>query len=154
MPRDENANPKVLLTPRQVEVLNLVACGCTYQGVADVLGLSRHSIKSHLRHIYDRLGARNHAEAVVLAHRLGYIDLGRSDDAKVRRAILAARQLNGDQADVLARHVYAAIPSSGLTAVDYLWLETAIKVLAQVADLRLAEEVPGSSSMETELVVR
>ena len=53
------------LTPRELEVLELVAFGRTNAEAAQTLHLSVHAIKFHLAGIYRRLGVTNRTEAAV-----------------------------------------------------------------------------------------
>lgn len=53
------------LTPRELEVLQMVALGLTNAEVAERLHVSVHAIKFHLAAIYARLGVANRTEAVV-----------------------------------------------------------------------------------------
>lgn len=62
-----------LLTARQKEVLMLVAAGASNQEVAAKLGVSVHTIKSHMRRILDLLHVSNRREAASLARREGLI---------------------------------------------------------------------------------
>lgn len=59
------------LTRREIEVLTLVAAGCTKQQVSRALGIAPHTVAGHLARIYRALGARNAAHAVALAHGSG-----------------------------------------------------------------------------------
>lgn len=56
------------LTPRQMEVLRLIARGLGNDRIAVHLGLSPHTVKNHVHNILDRLGARDRAEAVANAY--------------------------------------------------------------------------------------
>ncbi|HET6215334.1 MAG TPA: helix-turn-helix transcriptional regulator [Micromonosporaceae bacterium] len=61
------------LTPRQLEVLNLVAAGKSNAQIGKHLFISENTVKVHLRLIMKRLGARNRAHAVAIAVRMeGY----------------------------------------------------------------------------------
>ena len=53
------------LTPRELEVLQMVASGMTNAEAARHLELSVHAIKFHLAEIYRRLGVSNRTEAAV-----------------------------------------------------------------------------------------
>jgi DNA-binding NarL/FixJ family response regulator len=59
------------LTPREREVLALIADGSTNREIADRLYLSPHTVKDHTSALYRKLGVRNRAEAVQRAERLG-----------------------------------------------------------------------------------
>lgn len=62
------------LTAREVQVLSLIADGMTNEEVAKQLGIARHTVKSHMAHILDALGAQNSAHAVAIAHCRGQIE--------------------------------------------------------------------------------
>jgi DNA-binding NarL/FixJ family response regulator len=64
----------VPLSPREREVLDLIAGGSTNREIAAALHLSPHTIKEHTSTLYRKLGARNRAEAVQRAQRLGLSD--------------------------------------------------------------------------------
>jgi DNA-binding NarL/FixJ family response regulator len=59
------------LTDRESEILELIAGGATNREIAGVLFLSPHTVKEHTSTLYRKLGARNRAEAVQRAQRLG-----------------------------------------------------------------------------------
>jgi two-component system NarL family response regulator len=56
------------LTPRQMEVLRLIARGLGNERIADRLRLSPHTIKNHVHNILERLDAKDRAEAVAHAY--------------------------------------------------------------------------------------
>jgi DNA-binding NarL/FixJ family response regulator len=66
---EHTANPEpsgvVGLTPRELEVLQMIALGLTNSEAAERLHVSVHAIKFHLAAIYDRLGVANRTEAAV-----------------------------------------------------------------------------------------
>jgi DNA-binding NarL/FixJ family response regulator len=63
-------DPLGCLSDRQLEVLRLVAQGCSYEEIGRRLFISSNTVKFHLRSIYMRLGVRNRmAAARVLAQR-------------------------------------------------------------------------------------
>lgn len=62
------------LTKREREVLQLTSQGRPGPEIAELLGVSPSTIKSHLQRAYERLGARDRASAVAIALRLGLID--------------------------------------------------------------------------------
>jgi DNA-binding NarL/FixJ family response regulator len=65
--------PSPLLTEREREVLDLVAAGSTNREIAEALYLSPHTVKEHTSALYRKLGARNRAEAVQRAQRIGLL---------------------------------------------------------------------------------
>jgi len=56
---------KPLLTPRECEVLRLIAFGCTYEQAADRLGVSTHTVVSHVKNLYRKLDVHSAAAAVM-----------------------------------------------------------------------------------------
>jgi two-component system response regulator DesR len=70
-PRAEQ--PSSLLTEREREVLDLIAAGSTNREIAERLFLSPHTIKEHTSTLYKKLRARNRAEAVQRAQRIGLL---------------------------------------------------------------------------------
>ena len=69
----EDAPPRTLLSHREHEVLALLAKGATNREIATELYLSPHTIKDHTTTLYRKMKARNRAEAVVRAQRLGLL---------------------------------------------------------------------------------
>lgn len=63
------------LTAREVEVLELVAEGCSNKGIAERLGISDQTVKFHLASITGKLGASNRTDAVRRAVHAGLITL-------------------------------------------------------------------------------
>jgi amino acid adenylation domain-containing protein len=68
------------LTPRETEVLGLIALGLTNAEAAERLQVSVHAVKFHLSHIYGKLGVSNRTEAAV-AFQLGAGDSDRPERA-------------------------------------------------------------------------
>lgn len=62
------------LSERELEVLKLVAGGASNRNAAARLFISEASIKTHLQHIFDKLGVRERAAAVAEAYRRGLLD--------------------------------------------------------------------------------
>jgi DNA-binding CsgD family transcriptional regulator len=71
---DEAPAPRLALTPRELDVLQLAAQGRTGPRIADELVLSQSTVKTHFVHIYWKLGVGDRAAAVAKAMRLGLID--------------------------------------------------------------------------------
>jgi DNA-binding NarL/FixJ family response regulator len=53
------------LTPREHEVLSLLAKGCLYKQIGDRLGISITTVRTHLKHIYEKLHVQSRTEAAV-----------------------------------------------------------------------------------------
>jgi DNA-binding NarL/FixJ family response regulator len=67
------SQPEPLLSEREREVLALIAAGSTNREIAERLYLSPHTVKEHTSALYRKLGARNRADAVQRAQRVGLI---------------------------------------------------------------------------------
>ncbi|WP_226832057.1 response regulator transcription factor [Brachybacterium sp. FME24] len=61
------------LSAREAEVLRLVADGCTNRAVASRLGIGEATVKTHLMHVYEKLGVGDRAAAVRTAWELGLV---------------------------------------------------------------------------------
>jgi DNA-binding NarL/FixJ family response regulator len=70
-----DAELREALTPRETEVLNLLADGLGNREIAGRLDISEHTIKFHIRSILGKLGASSRTEAVSLGLRSGLIEL-------------------------------------------------------------------------------
>jgi two-component system, NarL family, response regulator YdfI len=76
MPKMGSAEPPPEeLTPRETEVLRLLADGLPNREIAERLHISEHTIKFHIRSILGKLGASSRTEAVTLGFRSGLIEL-------------------------------------------------------------------------------
>ncbi len=62
-------------TPREREVLALLAQGLPNRSIAERLGISRHTVKFHVNALLQKLGVQRRTEAVVRAARLGLVVL-------------------------------------------------------------------------------
>jgi two-component system response regulator DesR len=69
----KSEQPAPLLSEREREVLDLIAAGSTNREIAGRLFLSPHTVKEHTSALYRKLGARNRAEAVQRAQRVGLL---------------------------------------------------------------------------------
>ena len=61
------------LTPRQREVVRLMAAGLRHREIAAILGLSPFTVKNYVERIYERLGVYSRAGAVGAAIRFGLL---------------------------------------------------------------------------------
>jgi DNA-binding CsgD family transcriptional regulator len=92
------AHDAAMLTARERDVLLLLAHGCTYAGIAERLGISAHTVGTHVKHCYRKLGVRSAAHALARALELKLLSLRdlspaalpagerRSVSARVRRS--------------------------------------------------------------------
>jgi DNA-binding NarL/FixJ family response regulator len=72
-----DADPRLAeLTPREREVLELLAQGLSNAEIADALTLERTTVKTHVQRILTKLGARNRVEIVIVAYEWGLITPG------------------------------------------------------------------------------
>jgi DNA-binding NarL/FixJ family response regulator len=67
--------PRIGLTPRELEVLRLVADGLSNAQVAERIGRTEGTVKVHLKNILQKLDVRDRTEAVTTALRRGFIRL-------------------------------------------------------------------------------
>lgn len=63
-----------MLTPREIDVLRLLAGGCTYSQAADRLGISPHTVVTHIKNAYRKLEVHTAAAAVMRAAQLGLLE--------------------------------------------------------------------------------
>ncbi|MBW3578462.1 MAG: response regulator transcription factor [Actinobacteria bacterium] len=63
--------PTSELTPRELEVLRELMSGVTAAGIAMRLGISRHTVRTHLQNIFGKLGVHTRLEAVAVALQAG-----------------------------------------------------------------------------------
>lgn len=68
-------SPIQALTPREIEVLGMLAQGLGNKTIAKQLGISEHTVKFHVSSIFTKLNASSRTEAVALGARLGLIML-------------------------------------------------------------------------------
>ena len=65
--------PDTPLSRRESQILQKVAYGATTKEVAHDLGISPHTVKTHLERIFEKLGANDRAQAVAIAIRTGLV---------------------------------------------------------------------------------
>jgi DNA-binding NarL/FixJ family response regulator len=72
-PRRPVAEHDVSLTPREIEVLSMLAEGLANKNIAWKLGISEHTVKFHIASLFNKLNASSRAEAVAIGMRQGII---------------------------------------------------------------------------------
>jgi DNA-binding NarL/FixJ family response regulator len=70
----EKRGDAAALSRREKEILQKVAYGATTKEVAHDLGISPHTVKTHLERIFEKLGANDRAQAVAIAIRTGLVE--------------------------------------------------------------------------------
>ncbi|HET7559093.1 MAG TPA: response regulator transcription factor [Limnochordia bacterium] len=65
------------LTPREVDVIKLIAKGYTNQQIADELFISPHTAKNHVSNIYRKLGIDDRTRVALIAIQAGLVSLDR-----------------------------------------------------------------------------
>ena len=68
-------DPDPVISPREEEVLQLVADGLGTTEIAERLYISQKTVKNHLASIYDKLDARDRTQAVLMAVKMGIVKL-------------------------------------------------------------------------------
>jgi DNA-binding NarL/FixJ family response regulator len=66
---------RVQLTPREMTTLRLMADGKTNKEIANDLAISERTVKTHLGHLFEKLGVTNRTEAIKVATRRGLVRL-------------------------------------------------------------------------------
>jgi len=64
---------KFNLSPRELEVLELIARGLSYQEIADQLSVSLSTIKTHASNIFSKMDVQRRTQAVMLAQKTGIL---------------------------------------------------------------------------------
>ena len=82
VPTEEVREP---LTPRELEILAMVAEGLTSKRIARRLGVAFCTVRTHLERARGKLGARSRAEAVVRAVRSGQLKITQSSEPHMQR---------------------------------------------------------------------
>lgn len=65
--------PRIHLTPRETEVLRLIARGYSYGEIASMVGISVHTVQMHIKNLYGKLAVHSRGQAVFEATRLGLV---------------------------------------------------------------------------------
>ena len=71
--RDERKLESLGITPRELEILELIAQGLSNREIAERAHVSENTVKTHSSRVFDKLGARRRTQAVQLGKELGII---------------------------------------------------------------------------------
>jgi DNA-binding CsgD family transcriptional regulator len=71
--RDEAALTSLGITPRELEILELIALGLSTKEIAAKVFVSENTVKTHSKRLFDKLGAQRRTQAVQLAKNLRLI---------------------------------------------------------------------------------
>jgi ATP/maltotriose-dependent transcriptional regulator MalT len=70
---DERRREDLRITPRELEILNLMAQGMSNREIAEKLFVSENTVKTHSSRVFDKLGAKRRTQAVQLGKELGLL---------------------------------------------------------------------------------
>ena len=71
--QDEVTGEHFLLTPRETEIVKRVEDGLTYKEIGEKLGISTHTVHTHIKNIYEKLQAKDRNDAIIKARKKGII---------------------------------------------------------------------------------
>ena len=70
---DERKREDLSITPRELEILQLIAKGMSNREIAEKLFVSENTVKTHSSRVFDKLGARRRTQAVQLGKEFGLL---------------------------------------------------------------------------------
>lgn len=70
---DDRKREDLKITPRELEILELIAGGMSNREIAEKLFVSENTVKTHSSRVFDKLGARRRTQAVQIGKELGLI---------------------------------------------------------------------------------
>jgi len=71
--QDDAGSEQFLLTQRETELVKLVEDGLTYKEIGERLGISTHTVHTHIKNIYEKLQAKDRNSAIIIARKKGII---------------------------------------------------------------------------------
>ena len=71
--RDEKRREDLSITPREIEILELIAKGMSNREIAEKLFVSENTVKTHSSRVFDKLGAKRRTQAVQLGKEFGLL---------------------------------------------------------------------------------
>jgi NarL family two-component system response regulator LiaR len=70
---NETKREELAITPREMEILELIAQGMSNREIAEKLFVSENTVKTHSSRVFDKLGARRRTQAVQLGKEFGLL---------------------------------------------------------------------------------
>lgn len=117
MSRDNHQNDGALLTKREVEVISLVADGLSNQEIADNLVITIHTVKDHLKHIYNKLDVSRRTKAVTRARKLGILTQKQRSKGKKNQLPVSLLPLIGRDTEIEQLTTYLENPDIRLCTI-------------------------------------
>ncbi len=71
--RDERKREELTITPREIEILELIAQGLSNREIAEKLFVSENTVKTHSSRVFDKLGAKRRTQAVQFGKEFGLL---------------------------------------------------------------------------------
>jgi DNA-binding CsgD family transcriptional regulator len=71
--RDERRREQLTITPREIEILELIAQGLSNREIAEKLFVSENTVKTHSSRVFDKLGAKRRTQAVQFGKEFGLL---------------------------------------------------------------------------------
>jgi DNA-binding CsgD family transcriptional regulator len=71
--RDERRREELTITPREIEILELIARGLSNREIAEKLFVSENTVKTHSSRVFDKLGAKRRTQAVQFGKEFGLL---------------------------------------------------------------------------------
>ena len=71
--QDESIQEQYFLSHRETEIVKSIEQGMSYKEIADRFSISPHTVHSHIKHIYEKLQAKDRQDALVKARKKGII---------------------------------------------------------------------------------
>lgn len=81
---DTTAPELARLTEREMDMFKLLVRGCRNEDIARILTLGESTVKSHVQHLYQKLGVRDRVQVVIYAYENGLVQPGQAAESPAR----------------------------------------------------------------------